>query len=130
MRTAGREAMSQNERTKDVPLSRWPEIQLTRRQMMQRLAALGLALPSAAAILEACGGGENAPAVTALSKDTTGSISIWGWKDSLSALKLVDADFSAAYPKVTFKYVERPPAETYRNIQLAIAAGSGAPDVA
>jgi len=122
--------MSQNERTKDVPLSQWPEIQLTRRQMMQRLAALGLALPSAAAILEACGGGENAPAVTALSKDTTGSISIWGWKDSLSALKLVDADFSAAYPKVTFKYVERPPAETYRNIQLAIAAGSGAPDVA
>ena len=66
MRTAGREAMSQNERTKDVPLSQWPEIQLTRRQMMQRLAALGLALPSAAAILEACGG-ENAPAVTALS---------------------------------------------------------------
>ena len=121
--------MSEDELTpKEDPLSRWPQIQLTRRDMIKRLGALGLALPSAAAILEACGG-ENAPAVTTLSKDTAGSITVWGWKASLDALKLVDSDFSAAYPKITFKYVERPPADTYRNIQLAIAAGSGAPDV-
>ncbi len=122
--------MSQDDQTpKQNPMSRWPEWQLTRRQMMQGLGAAGLSLPSLAAFLEACGG-ESAPAVTSVSKDTTGSITIWGWKDSLNALKLVDSDFSAAYPKITFKYVERPPAETYRNIQLAIAAGSGAPDVA
>jgi lactose/L-arabinose transport system substrate-binding protein len=122
--------MSQDElNPKGNPLSQWPEIQLTRRDMMKRLAALGLALPSAAAILEACGG-ESAPAVTTLGKETSGSITIWGWKDSLHALKLVDPDFSAAYPKIAFNYVERPPADTYRNIQLAIAAGSGAPDVA
>jgi ABC-type glycerol-3-phosphate transport system substrate-binding protein len=110
------------------PLSRWPENRMTRRQMIQRLGALGLALPSLPAILEACGG-EATPATTTLSKDLKGSITIWGWKASLDALKLVDADFTAAFPNVTFKYVERPPADTYRNIQLAIAAGSGAPDV-
>ncbi|HEV8597710.1 MAG TPA: hypothetical protein VGR23_08315, partial [Candidatus Dormibacteraeota bacterium] len=112
--------MSQDDQTpKENPMSRWPDWQLTRRQMMQGLGAAGLSLPSLAAFLEACGG-ESAPAVTTVSKDTTGSITIWGWKDSLNALKLVDSDFSAAYPKITFKYVERPPAETYRNIQLAI----------
>ena len=121
--------MSQEERHRDGnPLSDWPEVQLTRRDMMKRLAALGLALPSAAAILEACGG-ESSPAVTTVSKDTSGSITIWGWKASLDALKLVDSDFSTAYPKIDLKYVERPPADTYRNIQLAIAAGAGAPDV-
>ena len=121
--------MSQDELTpKADGLSRWPESRLTRRDMMKRLAALGLALPSAAAILEACGG-ESAPAVTAVSKDTAGEITIWGWKASLDALKLVDSDFTAAFPKITLKYVDRPPAETYRNIQLAIAAGAGAPDV-
>ena len=122
--------MSQDElSTKGNPLSRWPESRLTRRQMIQRLGVLGIALPTLPAILEACGG-EAAPTVTALSKDTSGSITVWGWKDSLNALKLVDSEFTAAYPNITFKYVERPPAETYRNIQLAIAAGSGAPDVA
>ncbi len=110
------------------PLSRWPENRMTRRQMIQRLGALGLALPSLPAILEACGG-EATPATTTLSKDLKGSITIWGWKASLDALKLVDADFTAAFPNVTFKYVVRPPADTYRNIQLAIAAGTGAPDV-
>ena len=119
--------MSQDELTpKANPLSRWPESRLTRRDMIKRLAALGLALPSAAAILEACGG-EGAPAVTAVSKDTAGEITIWGWKASLDALKLVDSDFTTAFPKITLKYVDRPPAETYRNIQLAIAAGGGSP---
>ena len=122
--------MSEDELSpKGNPLSRWPESRLTRRQMIQRLGVLGIALPTLPAILEACGG-EAAPTVTALSKDTSGSITVWGWKDSLNALKLVDSEFTAAYPNITFKYVERPPAETYRNIQLAIAAGSGAPDVA
>src|SRR6266545_882197 len=126
----GRASMSQDKpSTVQNPLSRWPENRMTRRQMIQRLGALGLALPSLPAILEACGG-EATPASTTLSKDLKGSITIWGWKASLDALKLVDADFTAAFPNVTFKYVERPPADTYRNIQLAIAAGTGAPDVA
>ncbi len=122
--------MSQDElRTKGNPFAGWPESRLTRRQMIQRLGILGLALPSAAAILEACGPGGSTQQAAAPTKDLTGALTIWGWKASLDALKLVDADFSAAFPKITLKYVERPPSDTYRNIQLAITAGTGAPDL-
>jgi len=107
----------------------WAGSRLNRRELMERLALLGLALPSASAILAACGESGSAPQATTPSKGTKGSLTIWGWKASLDALKLVDADFQAAYPGITFNYVDRPPADTYRNIQLAIAAGSGAPDV-
>lgn len=121
--------MSQDElSTRGNPLAGWSESRLTRRQMIQRLGVLGLALPSAAALLEACGGSSPTQSAS-LSKDVTGALTIWGWGASIDALKLVDADFSAAYPKITLKYVVRPPADTYRNIQLAITAGSGAPDV-
>jgi ABC-type glycerol-3-phosphate transport system substrate-binding protein len=122
--------MSQDElSTRGNPLAGWPESRLTRRQMIQRLGILGLALPSAAALLEACGPGGATQQATQPTKDLTGDLTIWGWGASLDALKLVDADFSAAYPKITLKYVVRPPADTYRNIQLAITAGAGAPDI-
>jgi lactose/L-arabinose transport system substrate-binding protein len=121
--------MSQDQMSKnDNRLSRWPQSRLTRRQMIQGLGAFGLAVPSALAFLEACGQSTAATSTT-LSKDLKGSLTIWGWKASLDALKLVDGDFSAAYPNISFQYVQRPPADTYRNIQLAIAAGAGAPDV-
>jgi len=107
----------------------WVGSRLSRRELMQRLAWLGLALPSTAALLEACGVGSSGPQSTTPSKNVSGSLTIWGWSASLDALKLVDADFSAAYPNVSFTYVARPPGDTYRNIQLAIAAGTGAPDV-
>jgi ABC-type glycerol-3-phosphate transport system substrate-binding protein len=122
--------MSQDElSSKRDPFASWPESRLTRRQMMQRLGVLALTLPSAAALLEACGGQSQTQQPLTLSRDTKGSLTIWGWSASLDALKVVDADFAAAYPSITLNYVAKPPADTYRNIQLAIAAGSGAPDV-
>src|SRR5215472_1164419 len=122
--------MSQDEpSSRKDPFAGWPESRLTRRQMMQRLGILAVTLPSAAALLEACGGASETSAPPTLSKDTKGSLTIWGWSASLDALKLVDGEFSAAYPNITLTYVAKPPPDTYRNIQLAIAAGSGAPDV-
>jgi lactose/L-arabinose transport system substrate-binding protein len=107
----------------------WAKSRLSRRELLERMALLGLALPSASGLLAACGESASAPAAATPSKGTTGSLTIWGWKASLDALKLIDGDFQAAYPNISFSYVARPPADTYRNIQLAIAAGSGAPDV-
>src|SRR3989442_2677648 len=96
-----RASMSQDElSTKGNPLSRWPESRLTRRQMIQRLGVLGIALPTLPAILEACGG-EAAPTVTALSQNTSGSITGWGGEESLNALKLGDSQFASTDPKVT-----------------------------
>jgi lactose/L-arabinose transport system substrate-binding protein len=60
-------------------------------------------------------------------KDTT--LTIWGWGVAIDGLKLVDDGFKKKYPDVELKYVVRSPTETYRQIQLAISAGSGAPDV-
>jgi lactose/L-arabinose transport system substrate-binding protein len=123
--------MSQNELSSNgSPFAGWPESRLSRRQMIQRLGLLSLSLPSLAALLEACGGESQAPQTATLSKDLKGSLTIWGWSASVAALKLVDSDFSAAFPNISFNYVQRPPGDTYRNIQLAIAAGSGAPDIA
>ena len=59
----------------------------------------------------------------------TGTLTIWGWEAALNTLKEVDADFAAAYPKITLEYVAAAPADTYRNLQLAVSAGSGAPDI-
>jgi lactose/L-arabinose transport system substrate-binding protein len=59
----------------------------------------------------------------------TGTLTIWGWEAALNTLKEVDKDFAAAYPKITLKYVVAAPADTYRNLQLAVSAGSGAPDI-
>ena len=119
--------MENEERSAD-----WFGVSLTRREALKRAGLAGLSLPTLAALLEACGGGSTSASrqVHVPSASTKGSLTIWGWKDSLDALKLQDADFSAAYPEISFKYVPRPPAETYRNLELAITAGSGGPDVA
>lgn len=122
--------MSQDEMSsKQDPFADWPYNRLTRRQMMRRMGVLALTLPSAAALLEACGGQTQTPQPATLSKDTKGALTIWGWSASIAALKIVDAGFSTTYPNISINYVERPPADTYRNIELAIAAGSGAPDI-
>jgi lactose/L-arabinose transport system substrate-binding protein len=111
------------------PIAGFLQGEISRRELMRRLAIFGMAVPSVAAIIEACGGASPTSQPAALSKDLKGSLTIWGWSASTGALKLVDSDFSTAFPNITVKYVERPPGDTYRNIQLAIAAGSGAPDI-
>jgi lactose/L-arabinose transport system substrate-binding protein len=59
----------------------------------------------------------------------TGTLTIWGWEAAINTLKEVDADFAAAYPNISLEYVAAAPADTYRNLQLAVSAGSGAPDI-
>ena len=90
--------------------------------------ALGLVL---ALVLAGCvGQGEPEQVSTPRSgAETTGQLTVWGWDASIKSLKVVDAGFRQAYPNITVKYVAKPPADTYRNIQLALSAGSGAPDV-
>jgi lactose/L-arabinose transport system substrate-binding protein len=123
--------MSQDELTTEGnPIAGWLDGQLSRRELMRRMAVFGLAVPSVAALIEACGGSTATGQVHVPSSSTKGSLTIWGWKDSLDALKLQDADFTTAYPGISYTYVPRPPASTYRNIELAVTAGSGGPDVA
>jgi lactose/L-arabinose transport system substrate-binding protein len=73
-------------------------------------------------------GQASAPAISG-DPALTADLTVWGWEAAINTLKEVDADFTAAYPNVKFEYVVQPPADTYRNIQLAVSAGSGAPDV-
>lgn len=72
------------------------------------------------------GGGVSTPQP---GSQTRGQLTVWGWDAAIKALQVVDADFRRAYPNITVKYVVKPPADTYRNIQLALSAGSGAPDI-
>jgi lactose/L-arabinose transport system substrate-binding protein len=67
--------------------------------------------------------------VTAQNSDPKGELTVWGWKGSLDGLRLLNDDFTKAYPNVKLNFVQRPAPETYQQLQLAVAAGSGAPDV-
>lgn len=67
--------------------------------------------------------------VYAQNDELTGSLEIWGWQAPLDALQTVDAEFKELYPNVTLEYVARDAAETYQQIQLAVTAGAGVPDV-
>lgn len=58
-----------------------------------------------------------------------GELTVWGWKGSLDGLRLLNDDFAKAYPNIKLTFVQRPPLDTYQQLQLAVAAGSGAPDV-
>ena len=90
--------------------------------------ALGLVL---ALVLAGCvGGGEPEQVSTPRpGAETSGQLTVWGWDAAIKSLKVVDAGFRQAYPNITVKYVAKPPVDTYRNIQLALSAGSGAPDI-
>ena len=58
-----------------------------------------------------------------------GELTVWGWKGSLDGLRVLNEDFAKAYPNIKLTFVQRPALDTYQQLQLAIAAGSGAPDV-
>jgi ABC-type glycerol-3-phosphate transport system substrate-binding protein len=94
----------------------------------RRLFVAGLA---AALTLLTAGVGGSAAMRTAAGPDSTKAttITIWGWGVAVDGLKLVDEGFRKKYPDIELKYVVRSPTETYRQIQLTISAGSGAPDV-
>lgn len=59
----------------------------------------------------------------------SGDLTIWGWKGALDGLKILNEDFAKAYPNIKLSFVQRPAGENYQQLQLAVAAGSGGPDV-
>jgi len=59
----------------------------------------------------------------------SGKITLWGWSyDAMQSTGLVD-DFQKAYPDIQLDFVKYGAGDTYQNLQLAISAGTGAPDV-
>ncbi|HWG85259.1 MAG TPA: extracellular solute-binding protein, partial [Deinococcales bacterium] len=58
-----------------------------------------------------------------------GEITIWAWKDPIAALKVADAGFAKAFPNVKVNYVMKSPTDVYRQLKLAVSAGSGMPDI-
>jgi ABC-type glycerol-3-phosphate transport system substrate-binding protein len=54
---------------------------------------------------------------------------VWGWESAVTTLKEVEADFAAMYPNIEIEFVIADPASTYQNLQLAVSAGSGGPDI-
>ena len=59
----------------------------------------------------------------------TGKITLWGWSyDAMQSTALVD-DFQKEFPDIQLDFVKYSSTDTYQNLQLAISAGTGAPDV-
>ena len=59
----------------------------------------------------------------------TGKITLWGWSyDAMQSTGLVD-DFQKEYPDIQLDFVKYSSSDTYQNLQLAVSANSGAPDV-
>ena len=98
---------------------------LSRRDLVRRAAVVGAAAPAIAAGL-----GAGRAVARGQNQDLEANLVVWGWEAAVNALKLVDAEFAAAYPNVTLEYAVRPPADTYQQLQLAASAGSGGPDIA
>lgn len=59
----------------------------------------------------------------------SGKITLWGWSyDAMQSTNLV-ADFQKEYPDIQLDFVKYSSTDTYTNLQLAVSAGTGAPDV-
>jgi lactose/L-arabinose transport system substrate-binding protein len=99
---------------------------LTRRELLRRAAAAGVAAPAVAGMWSPYG---STGVLAAQNTDLSADLKIWGWEGAIEALQAADAAFQEAYPNVTLEYVKRPPADTYQQLQLSASAGSGGPDV-
>jgi lactose/L-arabinose transport system substrate-binding protein len=91
------------------------------------VAALVLVALAAAAAGGAARLGGGAPAANTRGQDS--KLEIWCWSGAVDALKAVDAGFSRAHPDIEVKYTQLAPADLYQKLQLAVAAGSGFPDI-
>ncbi|MFL5761115.1 MAG: ABC transporter substrate-binding protein [Thermomicrobiales bacterium] len=99
---------------------------VSRRELLRRAAAAGVAVPMIAGGL---GPRLHLDAAAAQNADLSADLKIWGWEGAIEALQAADPAFQQAYPKVKLEYVKRPPADTYQQLQLSASAGSGGPDV-
>ena len=62
--------------------------------------------------------------------DITATITVGGWPSGDDAFKAAEAGFHEMYPNITVEYVFTDTTSHHQNLQTALAAGSGAPDVA
>ncbi|MEU9858249.1 extracellular solute-binding protein, partial [Streptomyces sp. NPDC047974] len=102
----------------------------------RRLLGTLLAVSAMALTATACGsddsdagtGGTTGPKDIAAALEKGGKVTVWAWEPTL---KKVAADFEKKYPKVDVELVNAGTGDKqYTALQNAIAAGSGAPDVA
>jgi lactose/L-arabinose transport system substrate-binding protein len=74
-----------------------------------------------------------APLETAAPLDISGTLTVWcwqaAWEDSIVKSGALEA-FMAAYPNMEIEYVATTPQDMYQQLPLALAAGTGAPDIA
>jgi ABC-type glycerol-3-phosphate transport system substrate-binding protein len=107
----------------------------------QSTSVLVLLLLFAMSLLAACGAAQTPaapaapaepapPAAEVAPESISGTLTIWGWEAPMQALQLLDAEFRAEYPNITLQYELKAPADLYQQVQLAAAAGAGAPDIA
>ena len=71
-----------------------------------------------------------APVATAApaAAELSGELSVWSWADNPN-LRDTAALFTAKNPKVTFKFTTLSWQDTHQKLAVALAAGSGAPDI-
>jgi len=60
-------------------------------------------------------------------EEIAGKISVWSWTNG--PLRLAADEFVKKYPKVEFEWVDMSWQDTHQKLAVALAAGSGAPDV-
>ena len=90
--------------------------------MKKRLFA-GLVLAASASLF--------AGALTAqANEDISGTIEVGGWPSGDDAFKAAEEGFHEAYPNIEIEYVFTDTTAHHQSLQTALAAGSGAPDVA
>jgi ABC-type glycerol-3-phosphate transport system substrate-binding protein len=93
------------------------------------LSACGTATPTAAPTTPPANETAAPAAVPTEAPKPSGKITLWGWSyDAMQSTGLVD-DFQKAYPDIQLDFVKYSSGDTYQNLQLAISAGTGAPDV-
>ncbi|MEU2242586.1 sugar ABC transporter substrate-binding protein [Streptomyces sp. NPDC018338] len=101
------------------------------RRLLGALAAVSaLALTATACGSDAsdAGAGKSGPEDVAAALEKGGKVTVWAWEPTL---KKVVEDFEKKYPKVDVELVNAGTGDKqYTALQNAIAAGSGAPDVA
>ncbi|MFJ2898968.1 ABC transporter substrate-binding protein [Streptomyces sp. NPDC087218] len=101
----------------------------TPRRLLGALAVVStLALTATACGSDATDGGAGGPKDVKAALEKGGKVTVWAWEPTL---KKVAADFEKKYPKVDVELVNAGTGDKqYTALQNAIAAGSGAPDVA
>jgi ABC-type glycerol-3-phosphate transport system substrate-binding protein len=108
--------------------------QINRREFL-KMAGLGMTAAAGSGVLAACGGAATpaptqAPvaATKAPAGELAGELNVWSWADN-PFLRDTAAAFSEEHPKVTFKWTTMSWQDTHQKLAVALAAGTGAPDV-